>query len=522
MSNSLYTLLNEHVLTEGRKEDVMKKYPNVSKEIIENLSQNDPSGNNKYLEFMVKEVSNGNSTADQISNIVNDYHTKLPMINKRNLQDYTNEHKDDWDESSWEKFIRSPKDINSYESLSHLRHFLDFLSKATSKKKEKQQLNKETDRIFENEDIIVVAPKTHKASCEWGRHSAWCVATSNTSHFDSYSKNGVLYFFISKKDIAYNRYWKDKDNGQPPYKTALLLKDNGAAQWWSKGDTNYTDGLDPNNEYLKPFFTEEIKNKILKHNKYVIENRKKREIEKILISSSFYKRNGNSNMKQDFSGFVRSGVYTPEQLISIIKNDNWLALYENSESGKIVRETLGKDKVYSLILELINTNPNLLLETLKDLHSQEFLTRYGNEFSDDENRNIAQTIVKKLGKKPASSEVGGDVKMYVDKWTMTPEQWEIYNNSSNYFFIGKVEPMKLPNGEIVENLNIESIYKGDRFNPSSHHALQMMMLRARMSNNKLYAITTEKDLLDEWLSKGGTDIPQPVLTSIREKAKQIG
>ena len=32
--------------------------------------------------------------------------------------------------------------------------------------------------------------------------------------------------------------------------------------------------------------------------------------------------------------------------------------------------------------------------------------------------------------------VGKDVKMYVDKWTMTPEQWDQYNRTSSYFFIG--------------------------------------------------------------------------------------
>lgn len=138
MSNSLYTLLNEHVLTEGRKEDVMAKYPNVAKDIIEYLSQNDPSGNNKYLDFMVGEVAKGGNK-DQILRVVTAFNTKLPMVNKQNLQDYAVEAKDAWGQyingiEAWDKFIKSPKDINSYPGLTHVDHFMNFLDTVTSKK----------------------------------------------------------------------------------------------------------------------------------------------------------------------------------------------------------------------------------------------------------------------------------------------------------------------------------------------------------------------------------------------------
>ena len=49
-------LIFERVLTEGRKEDVLKKYPQYE-ETIDTFflgDSNDPSGNNKYLAKMVK------------------------------------------------------------------------------------------------------------------------------------------------------------------------------------------------------------------------------------------------------------------------------------------------------------------------------------------------------------------------------------------------------------------------------------------------------------------------------------
>ena len=510
MSTSLYTLLNEHVLTEGRKEDVMKKYPNVSKDKIEILSQNDPSGNNKYLEFMVKEISEGGEDIEAIISIIGDFHNKLSMINKQNLQDYENTSRSAWGQA-WDRFIKSPKDINSYPNTRHLDHFLNFLDGVSSKKKEKEKLNKETDRIYENDDYIVVAPKTHNASCHWGRHSSWCVATANTGHFDNYMKNGTLYFFISKKDKAPNRYWMDKDNGQPPYKTALLLHDNGRAQWWSKGDSNYTDGLDTSNEYLSPFLTQEMIDRVLKHNKVVIETRKQREIEKIRLSEGFYKRSGgNSNLKNDFQGFVRTKIFSPEELVEIVRNDNWLALYENSDTGRELRNQIGEKVTFSLIRELLN-NSSSLVEVLKDFHSQEFLTNYSTKLSDEENKEIANIVLKRLGKKPTASEVGGDVKMYIDKWTMTPEQWDQYNRTSSYFYIGN------------ERGEIESLVKGDRFNPKDHHTLQMMMLRAKMNpGSSLFALVTDKDLLDEYVGSSSNDIPESVRNTIVGKSKKLG
>jgi hypothetical protein len=48
-------LIFERVLTEGRKEDVLKKYPQYAETIDTFFTgDNDPSGNNKYLAKMVK------------------------------------------------------------------------------------------------------------------------------------------------------------------------------------------------------------------------------------------------------------------------------------------------------------------------------------------------------------------------------------------------------------------------------------------------------------------------------------
>jgi len=509
----LYKLFEENILLESRLKTVMAKYPEVSEEIVKSMSENDPSGNNKYLNWMVSKVQKGHDETG-IINAVKIYHEKLNLANANNLKEFAEEHGDDV--SNIELIVNKPKDINSF-NLPDLSIFTQFLNNLVSKRKELEVLKSEADRIYEDKELLVVSPRTHRSSCHYGKHSAWCVATANTGHFANYTKNGTLYFFVSKIDKPYNQYWKDKDNGQPPYKTALLLRDNGEISWWSKGDSNYTDGWvgDP----LLPFLTPEIGQRVLAHNKMAIETRKQREIERVLLAPGFYKRSGGDNsLKGDFTAFVRSEVYNKDQLVSIIRNGNWLALYENSDLGKNIRKTLGQSVVFALLREII-MEPNSaedLTAYLKEINDQEFITNYAKEFPDEKNRELASimlTKLKNLNVKMSASEIGAEVRMFLDKWTMTPEDWEKYQSTSNYFFITR----DLGDGR----MEVENIHKGDRFNPKDHHAIKLMKLNAKMKNMNLYGIVTEKDLLDPYMGTDREAIPQDVMMMMAQKARQI-
>lgn len=506
--NSLYKLLEETVLLEGRKEQVMAKYPDVDKEVIEFISQNDPSGNNKYLDWAVKQVKEGGDKADVVY-LVNKYHQNLSLINTDLIKDYL----ETYDTPIEDKLKKSAKDINIFPDLDELRVFAEFLGRYSAKSKEEKEIKSEGDKVFENKDLTVVSPRTHRASCKYGVHSAWCVATANTSHFANYTKDGTLYFFISRKDYPYTEYWKDKDGGNPPYKTALLLKDNGQASWWSKGDSNYANGLDTNDPKLSPFFTEKIKNAVLAHNRDAIKNRKQRQIEDTLKAKGFYRPGyGDSSLKDNFGGFVQSGIYSNEQLVSIIKNDNWLVLFENSTTGKNLRQQLGGDIVFGLITEMLNSmDKEDVRKTLKDMEAQDFFRSAVGNMGDEENRNIAKLIIQKLGGKPTSKEVGNDVKIYVDKWTLSPEGWRTYNTTSNYFVVGDIV------GETIKPIQM---IKVDRFNPADHSQLQVSSWVAKNSNSKMYAVTTEKDLLDDYIGKN-VELPPAIQKLVSQKASQV-
>lgn len=75
----------------------------------------------------------------------------------------------------------------------------------------KEVRNKEEDRvkIYQNENLVVVAPLTHRSSCKYGSHTKWCTAVpSNDEHFNYYMQHGVLIYFIVRSPYKNNQEYK--------------------------------------------------------------------------------------------------------------------------------------------------------------------------------------------------------------------------------------------------------------------------------------------------------------------------
>ena len=59
-------------------------------------------------------------------------------------------------------------------------------------------------KVYEDDNILVVVPLTHMASCKYGAKTPWCVAVpSNDEHFNEYTENGILFYFIIKSPYEY-------------------------------------------------------------------------------------------------------------------------------------------------------------------------------------------------------------------------------------------------------------------------------------------------------------------------------
>lgn len=212
------------VLLEGRLEDVKSKYPAGHSAGIDNLSQNDPSGNNKYLAWMVKMVLEQGSSPKHVIDAINYFHNNVVRFQQ--------------------------KDINTYKTLKDLLNAVEVAKAKITKKEVKEQ---GVEKIYEDENVTIVHPLTHAASCKYGSETRWCVTMKNDpNYFRHYSQSGPLFFFLDKRRLPNEtgaprkRYWKVAAH----YNVSRC----NIMHWLTRGTT-------PNNEKItKEKFIEIVKN----------------------------------------------------------------------------------------------------------------------------------------------------------------------------------------------------------------------------------------------------------------------
>ena len=194
--------LNEDLLAEGRLQDTKKKFPDDAV-YIDQLSKIDPSGNNKYLMWMAKQL---------------DYHARgMSNVGKETMVDVLT----DLIQSFHKNVQRlEKKDINQYKSLDDVEAAIEKLG-ATSKEKrqKKKEVAQEGSRIvYESDKYFVVRPDTEEASCYYGRNTQWCIsATESANYFEDYTGRGKAFFMIR------DNYASDKD---PNKKLALVYSES--------------------------------------------------------------------------------------------------------------------------------------------------------------------------------------------------------------------------------------------------------------------------------------------------------
>ena len=167
--------------------------------MVDHISKEDPSGNNKYLSWFFKtwlenmefnvNLRSGPIDPELLLDAVKIFHRNLPRITSESLP--TSSEIND-------RVRKNPKDINGYNlySLSYVtNHFADI----ERKKNEEKQAKKDIDVVYDDQYLMVVHPKTKQSSCKYGATTQWCTAaTQSDNMFESYSAKGNLYYHIWK------------------------------------------------------------------------------------------------------------------------------------------------------------------------------------------------------------------------------------------------------------------------------------------------------------------------------------
>lgn len=161
-----------NILNEGIVDDLKKKYPYYEPD-INKLSDNDPSGHNKYLLWGLKQLR---FSFGEVPNIV-----KAMKIFHSNMHAFPS------------------KDINSYtvEELLELISKTDLTSNVQKKRTSK---NEGAIKIYDDTSFTMFRIDTRPASIEYGKGTKWCISMMNKdTYWIDHIKVSVFYFLIDKE-----------------------------------------------------------------------------------------------------------------------------------------------------------------------------------------------------------------------------------------------------------------------------------------------------------------------------------
>lgn len=231
MSEIIKLELVSQLLSEGRVEDAKAKFPQ-DVDVIDYFVSQDPSGNNKYLNWemkMFKQLPPDAPTElkerhkELIANLIKGFHQHSQRLQLR--------------------------DINQYKTLGDLNTAVSPLIKASEEKAvAKLEQEEGTKKLYEDSDWLLIVPLTHKTSCKYGANTQWCVASRDTSeHFKNYTKEGVLVFLIHKKSNNKFAFYTDiSDNDVNNLETEIYNPIDNDISWDFGIDgsvKNFLDGL---------------------------------------------------------------------------------------------------------------------------------------------------------------------------------------------------------------------------------------------------------------------------------------
>ena len=94
-------------------------------------------------------------------------------------------------------------------------------------KKKEKELEKQVNKIYEDDKFLVVVPQTEEASCKYGSNTKWCVTQKGAGHYQRYTSGSqILYFIINKANSTNQNYSK----------VAIHFDNSGNATYWDSKD----------------------------------------------------------------------------------------------------------------------------------------------------------------------------------------------------------------------------------------------------------------------------------------------
>jgi len=210
------------IIVEGKKEDVAKRLKQrfeYDGPFIDRVLNSDPTSY-KYVEYIAKKlekvipelagergglnVQQGEALQNLFGTIIPWFHANVNRITEDDIWTaetaFRNDMNNEYVVPNIEGIARSPKDINQYENPQFIKKLMNTIDARKTQREIEREIKTQADKIYEDNDVLVVRPKSHAASCYYGANTKWCTTqTGNPGYFDKYFRDGNLYYFLNKK-----------------------------------------------------------------------------------------------------------------------------------------------------------------------------------------------------------------------------------------------------------------------------------------------------------------------------------
>ncbi len=225
------------IIIEGKKEDVSKRLKQrfeYDGPFIDRVLNTDPT-NYKYVDYIAKKlekiipelagekgglnVQQGEALQDLFGTIIPWFHANVNRITEDDIWNAETAFRGDMNNEyvvpNIEGIARSPKDINQYENPQFIKKLMSTIDSRKTQRQIEREIKTQADKIYEDDEVLVVRPKSHSASCYYGANTKWCTTQKgHTGYFDKYYREGKLYYFLNKKTNNKIALFRNEDERQ--------------------------------------------------------------------------------------------------------------------------------------------------------------------------------------------------------------------------------------------------------------------------------------------------------------------
>ena len=199
-------------LTEGNIDEIkakeLKQQNPEYKEVISHIQQLvDP----KYVHYVFAEYKKGSDVMGFVPQQDNDslFNKIIPVVKAYDKLSKT---------GAIDRAIKDGEGDERYKNIDFWRKYeIDSLQTfintanqyATSTGEEKKQARSDSDKVYEDDRFLIISPRSHKASCFYGKGTRWCITEKNSRYWDQYTEaNKFFIFVIDSKSPKPEKYGK--------------------------------------------------------------------------------------------------------------------------------------------------------------------------------------------------------------------------------------------------------------------------------------------------------------------------